>query len=226
MSRWSLVATARTPLRCSRFSASISAASGPRFPEPGVSAMRAAACSFGCPSITESPSPISPWPTLAWRSRCEPNGSSESLTCRQRSRSRPIRSSTSSSNPSTPSRLVMSMPDANRWQVSRQRPTRGGRPSSSMIERQLLDGDADHALVAGAVFEQQPGPVVVALSEHDLQRRARSGAWPPRGRGRGGCRRGRRRHRRRSRCPHRRWATAPSPICRRRHRRWRPRLIR
>src|SRR5580704_7620248 len=77
-------------------------------------------------------SPRSPSPMIAWRSRFEPSGTAESLTWRAPSRSQPTVRSKSSMTSASESRVRTSYPEANRWQESRQMPSRLPPPPASI----------------------------------------------------------------------------------------------
>ena len=90
-----------------------------------------AALAAPAPSMTDSFLPISP-PHVGVPVAVEPNGILESMTCRQRSRSRPIRDRLRRAGVDA-LRGGDVDPDAKQWQVSRQMPNCSGRASSSMI---------------------------------------------------------------------------------------------
>ena len=128
----------------SSFVLRISFASGPRFSGPAVSSTAGSPCSRGEERNTPSCSPSSPSRMFACRSRFEPRGAAASLTCSALSRSRPIADSSSSRQASSAAASVTSTPDTQRWQESRQMPSRGCRPirswivASSSIERPIV----------------------------------------------------------------------------------------
>ena len=71
--------------------------------------------------------------STSWRSRFEPSAAFVSLTCRQRSRSSPIRASRSATAASRTAVSVTSTPETYQWHESRQSPSRGWWSSASWI---------------------------------------------------------------------------------------------
>ena len=116
--------------------------------------------------------PISPSPRLAWRSRLEPSGVAESLTCREPSRSSP----TTRSNSSRTSREARGGADvvAGREQVAGVQADAEPLVAAGGVDqpRQLLERAAERAARAGGVLEVQRAVVGLGQRLGDRLRRA------------------------------------------------------
>ena len=137
---------------------------------------RGAAASGGR-GTRRDPRPSRPRAMFAWRSRFEPSGVAQSLTCSARSRSSPIRSSTSRTSVVDHRRIGDVV--ARGVEVARVEADPEPRMPVEPVEQrlQLLERAADRAAGAGRVLDQQPRVAVAALE--DLRERAARCASSP-----------------------------------------------
>ena len=125
-------------------------------PGPPTSSTAGRPCSRGLPRKTPSSSPSRPSPMFACRSRFEPSGAAESLTCSARRRSSPI-DAVDLVEQRVERRRVGDV-DAGDVEVARVEADAEPRvPVEPLVERrELLDRAADRAAGAGRVLHQEP----------------------------------------------------------------------
>ena len=113
--------------------------------------------------------PSSPWPRLAWWSRLAPRGTLESLTWTHRSRLRPdLRVVLSRARRRARRGEPISKPAANRWQQSRQVPSRFPPPAASTSSASSSKFLPQRPLGPGRVLEQERAAVrpLERLADH------------------------------------------------------------